>query len=363
MKTATRTAPTTTPISSKLWPFSQRTPAPMTSPLESLDFGPRLDIAARSSASASKLLVPENQDNMLLIDANGRAVFLHDQIERCVQLPHWPRGHVRLAVLDGMGGHGQGRQAAEAVAAGLLHIPACTTLEQLTTHLDALHATLQQRFSRPGDHDDFRRPGTTLTLLEILPGHEAPLLYHVGDSRLYEITRQTAQPLTIDHVPATAFAMLGLLGEQEWWQQVHGEHRAQITQAFILGNAFANPQVLENPLWALGPDRLPPFLGRLADRRALAVRPDALYLLASDGFWACSQPQDWIGRWPALLGQTGSAGAALAHLFDEFSSRPPAGLHIDNLTAIALRFRPQFRNEQDNIDETALPASLYQSDL
>lgn len=359
MKAARQTGLPARRISSKLWPFSLRAPpAPMTPPLDTLDFGPHLDIAARSGASASKLLVPENQDNMLLIDANGRAVFLHEQVERCVQLPAWPRGHVRLAVLDGMGGHGHGRQAAEAVAAGLLHIPACTTLDDLAGRLDLLHATLQKRFSRAGDNDDFRRPGTTLTLLEIAPG-QAPLLYHVGDSRLYEITPQAAQPLTIDHVPATAFAMLGLLGEQEWWQQVHGEHRAQISQAFILGNAFANPQVLDNELCGLDRRRLPPFLGHLPDRRALEVRPDALYLLASDGFWACGQPQRWIARWPALLGDAASAGAALDQLFGEFTSRPPADLHLDNLTAIALRFRP--RAETGNVDETALPSSLFPS--
>ncbi len=362
MKAGPHAAVPKRPISSKLWPFPLRAPpAPMTRLLDTLDFGPRLDIAARSGASASKLLVPENQDNMLLIDGNGRAVLLHDQIERCVQLPAWPQGHVRLAVLDGMGGHGQGRQAAEAVAAGLLHIPPCTTLEQLTARLDALHATLQQRFSRPGDNDDFRRPGTTLTLLEIAPD-QAPLLYHVGDSRLYEITPQAAQPLTIDHVPATAFAILGLLGEQEWWQQVHGEHRAQISQAFILGNAFANPQVLDNQLCALDPEHLPPFLSHLPDRRALAVRPDALYLLASDGFWACGQPQRWIERWPALLGQAATAGAALDQLFGELTAHPPAALHIDNLTAIALRFRPraELDRQHGNIDETALPSSLFQ---
>ena len=45
--------------------------------------------------------------------------------------------------------------------------------------------------------------------------------------------------------------MHGLLGEDEWWQQVHGEHRAQISQAYLLGNAFANPQILDNGLLPL----------------------------------------------------------------------------------------------------------------
>ncbi|MQA40334.1 PP2C family protein-serine/threonine phosphatase [Rugamonas aquatica] len=327
----------------------------MTRITDSLDFGPALDVAARSSASISKLQVPENQDNLLIIDAAGRAAFLRDQIPHSVTLPDWPRGHVRLAVLDGMGGHGHGREAAEAVATGLLLIPACTTLEELGARLDALHARLQEQFRRQGDDDSFRRPGTTLTLLEIPPG-AAPMLYHVGDSRLYEITAQTADPLTVDHVPATSFAMHGLLGEQEWWQQVHGEHRAQITQAYILGNAFINPQVLDDGLLPLSDANLPPFLRRLADRRLLTVRSDATYLLATDGFWSCGRPLQWTARWPALLAHPDHAAAALDALFNDYADHPPPELHIDNLSAIVLRFaRARDPAHGENIDETALP--------
>jgi serine/threonine protein phosphatase PrpC len=347
-------------ISAKLWPFASRAQAPatMTGLTDMLDFGPGLDVAARSNASISKLQIPENQDNLLVVDANGRAVLLRDQAAQTTVLPGWPQGHVRLAVMDGMGGHGHGRQAAEAVAAGLLQIPACQTLEQLNERLDALHGKLQSHFRQPGDSDSFRRPGTTLTLLEIPPGG-APMLYHVGDSRLYEITSQGAQPLTVDHVPATSFAMHGLLGEQEWWQQVHGEHRAQITQAYVLGNAFANPQVLDNDLLALDAARLPPFLHHLADRRALTVREDATYLLATDGFWSCARPLDWIARWPALLVQPGrSSGAALEALFDDYAENPPPNLHIDNVSAIVLRFAPaQAERHVQNVDETALPTA------
>ncbi|NRR31805.1 protein phosphatase 2C domain-containing protein [Oxalobacteraceae bacterium] len=319
-----------------------------------LSFGSGLDVAVRSCASVSKLHVPENQDNFVLIDGNGRAVSLREQQEYALQVPQWPAGHVRLAVFDGMGGHGHGREAAEAAAMGVLAIPACASLEQLSLRLDALHAQLQEQFRETGDQDSFRRPGTTLTLIEIAPGC-APLLYHVGDSRLYEIAPGIAQPLTIDHVPATAFAIYGLLGAPEWWQQVHGEHRAQISQAFILGNAFANPQLLDDDLYPLEAAGLPPFLRQFGDRRALTVRPDALYLLATDGLWACQRPQEWTSRWPQLVAQAGgAAGPALAALFDDFTHHPPPGLHIDNLTAIAFRFSAA----KGNIDETALPGAL-----
>ncbi len=322
----------------------------MTSLMNSLDFGSRLDVSARSRASASKVQVPENQDNFVAIDGNGRGLFLYDQREEVCQLSGWPAGHVRLAVLDGMGGHGHGRQAAEAAAAGLLTMPACQTLEELSERMDALHDSLQAHFSL-GDDSDGRRPGTMLTLLELRPGL-APLLYHVGDTRLYEITPERLQALTVDHVPATAFAMQGMVGEQEWWQQVHGEHRAQISQAFILGNAISDPQYLTGPLHPLSDANLPYFLQGMGDRRALAVREDALYLLASDGFWACARPIDWVQQWPALLGGK-TAAEAIANLFDTFVDNPPPQLHFDNLTAVAVRFK--LAGNKHNVDETALP--------
>jgi serine/threonine protein phosphatase PrpC len=324
----------------------------MTSLFDTLAFGPGLDVAARTRASNSASHVLENQDNLVLIDAGGRAVVMHAQIERALQLPDWPRGHVRLAVLDGMGGHGFGRQAAEAVAAGLLRMPACRTEEELNARLDALHGQLQQQFTLPGGVGQTRRPGTTLTLLE-LPPQQPPMLYHVGDSRLYEITAGGAQSLTIDHVPATAFALHGLLDAQQWWQQVHGEHRPQIAQAFILGNAFADPQRLDDELYPLEEADLPAFLRRLADRRALTVRSDATYLLATDGFWACRRPQEWIAQWPQLLNRTHSAADAIDSLFSHYHDAPPSGLHLDNLTAIALRFRDP--EVLESMDETALP--------
>lgn len=316
---------------------------PMTPPFDPLQFGPSLDIAAHSAAGAN----PENQDNFLLIDATGLAQYLDGQ-QLCQQrVPGWPPGYARVAVLDGMGGHGCGRQATEAVVAGLLALPACATLAALTSHLDRLHTRLQLQFGL--DAEPGKRPGTTLTMLELRPG-QAALLYHVGDSRLYEITPGKVAPLTVDHVPATAYAIAGLLDEAEWWRQVHHEHRSQISQAFILGNAFDNPSTLSDPLFALSPLNLPPYLYHLPDRRALELDPGAVYVLATDGFWACDAPAAWMARWPGWFDGARSAAAMCAQLFSEMARRPPPNVHPDNLTAIVLRCRPA--------DETALPTDV-----
>jgi serine/threonine protein phosphatase PrpC len=320
---------------------------PSVSPLDDCITGLRfgaLDVAACSRLGAGPRLRAENQDNLLLIDTDGNAAWLQDQAVQRRQLSGWQPGHARLAVLDGMGGHGHGREAAEAVAAGLLALPPCATAAELARRLDALHADLQRHFAdAPGP-----RPGTTLTLLE-LRADDAPLLYHVGDSRLYEITPSRATPLTVDHVPATAYAMAGLLGEADWWQQVHGEHRPQVAQAFLLGNAFADPTRLNDPLFELSPLNLPSWLCRMADRRPLELRPGASYLLATDGLWSCSDPYGWVGQWPQLLAGTKDAATMLHALLAAYDAHPPAFFYPDNVSAILVRVPGAAP------DETALP--------
>lgn len=302
---------------------------------DELDFGPWLDAAAGSSVGAGLLPRRENQDNFLLIDASGHAVCLSQQAPFHCQVPNWPRGHARAAVLDGMGGHGNGREAAEAAVQGLLDIPACHDTASLSAHLDQLHARLQAGFATAGAAQP-RPPGTTLTLLEI-PAGQAPLLYHVGDSRLYEISDGTASVLTVDHVPATVYAMRGALDETRWRASVHGEHHPQISQAFILGNALGDSLQLDTPLRALDAGNLPPFLAHLGDRRVLQVRRGACYLLASDGFWACADPMALVARWPSLCAGKNAAQAVSA-LLGDFHAHPPAGLYSDNITVLALRF-------------------------
>jgi serine/threonine protein phosphatase PrpC len=315
-----------------------------------LSFG-ALDVAACSLRGAGPRLREENQDNVVLIDGEGNAAFLQDQAVATRRLPGWPAGRARLAVLDGMGGHGHGREAAQAAAAGLLDLPPCADAAALARHLDALHADLQRRFAGAGG----LRPGTTLTMLE-LPAGGAPLLYHVGDSRLYEIGAPGVVPLSVDHVPATALAMAGLLDEAEWWRQVHHEHRPQVAQAFILGNAFVDPSRLSDPLFELGQDNLPPWLARLGDRRPVPLRPGASYLLATDGLWSCADPHGWVSRWPASIAGHADARAMLAALLDAYAAHPPAFFYPDNVSAILIRVPDPGAARTAALDETALPA-------
>lgn len=318
----------------------------MPASLSDFRFAPYFDVAVASRIGVGNATRAENQDNFVVIDFDGRACTLQDQAPHHTSIADWPHGHGRLAVLDGMGGHGHGREAAEAVASALLALPPLMTLEALSSALDALHTELQARLG--ATFGSASRPGTTLTLLE-LRAHGAPLLYHVGDSRLYRLAPGGATALTIDHVPATLAALDGRLDEAGWRRQVYGRHTPQIAQAFILGNAFADPTRLSDGLYALTAQNVPPWLAHLPDRRVLPLDADACYLLATDGFWSCATPSEVLDHWPRLLADSPGAATLVERLFDALDSAQPPGLQPDNLTALVLRPLPRAG------DETALP--------
>lgn len=302
------------------------------------DFHGRIDVAVRSILSPTQGGRSENQDNYLIIDANGNARHLKNQQLSCQQIEDWPAGHCRLAILDGMGGHSFGREATERVVEGLITMPPTANLGLISGYLDDLHLRLHEQM-----HIDGAEPGCTLTLLELPPMGPA-LLFHAGDSRLYVVDSERAEYLTVDHVPATKFALFGLLDADEWHRQAHEASGFQISQAFILGNSLSTRdlfgEALERSLFELSDRNLPGFLKGLGDRRTLQLMPDRTYVMASDGLWHLSQPLAFIDRWPELIGDTSEPLAQrLEMLFDqliEATSKEPR-LRGDNTTAIAFR--------------------------
>lgn len=302
------------------------------------DFHGRLEVAVRSIISPTAQGRTENEDNYLIIDAEGKARFLLNQQETFHQVGGWSKGQIRLAILDGLGGHSRGREATEKTVTGLLQIPAATEIGTLTEALKTLHTRLHREMHRYGEE-----PGCTLTMLEILPSGTA-LLFHVGDSRLYVIDAEGPGCLTVDHVPATQFAMLGMIDEEEWLQQVHERPGSQLSQAFILGNTLDQQTVyrdrLNEGLFELHDGNLPAFLKGCGDRRPIALEPDCVYLLASDGLWHLSRPGDFILRWPEILVQPDKPlPVLLDDLFKELAATMSQEKYLkgDNSTAIAIR--------------------------
>ncbi|PIE83367.1 MAG: protein phosphatase [Candidatus Contendobacter odensis] len=297
------------------------------------------DIAVRSLCSPTGQGRRENQDNYLIIDGQGCARFLSSELEHCIQASNWPANHQRVAVLDGMGGHTHGREAAEQLVEGVLNIPATCDLNTLNEALSALHQKLHEQFHSMGLDS-----GCTMVLLEIPPADSPALLFHVGDSRLYAIDKQKVRYLTIDHVPATHMAILGLIDKSKWTRQVHERPGSQLSQAFILGTTMNTSHpfkgVITPELFELKGDNIPPFLQGLDDRRLITLDADTLYLLASDGLWNLRYPQRFISRWSELLLQPqrsleellDTLLAELAKTIQQQRSQPD-----DNCTAVLIR--------------------------
>lgn len=305
------------------------------------DFSGHLEVAVRTILSPVETSRSQNEDNYLLVDSHGLARFMVDQQDTQQRLTHWPTGHVRLAVLDGMGGHSFGREATEGAVLGMLAIPPDLPLQEWCQQLDDLHSQLHATMHQQGVE-----PGCTLTALDIPPGGEAKL-YHVSDSRLYRVSDQAVDYLTIDHVPATKFAMRGLLSADEWHWQVHEQSGYQISQAFVLGNTLSDPtlydQQLDEGLYALHDANLPAFLQGLGDRRLLPLEPGVVYLLATDGLWNLDQPHEFVSRWPTILGRSDRPlKALLDDLFVELILTASASVRPqgDNTTVVAFRWCP-----------------------
>lgn len=311
-----------------------------------------LEIAVRSLRSPTGCGRYENQDNYLIINGQGLARMLRREQEIGLCIPDWPLGHQRIAILDGMGGSSEGREATEKTIEGLLTIPAATDIAALSNALDALHQRLFQECQAVE-----LETGCTLILVEI-PPDEPALLFHVGDSRLYAVDEQEAHCLTVDHVPSTHRALLGLLDGAQWLRQVHHQPNSQISQAFILGSTLGSPDsytdVVAPELFPLHDGNLPLFLRGLNDRRTLKLAPEQIYLLASDGLWHLHDPQMFIRRWPALLAQPQrSLEQLMDTLFDELiqaiwqqGSQPD-----DNCTVILVRGKHQL--DGDPMETTA----------
>lgn len=301
-----------------------------------------LEIAVRSLRSPTGCGRSENQDNYLIVNEKGLARMLWREREIHRWTSDWPDGHQRIAVLDGMGGSSQGREATERTIEGLLAIPAATDIITLSKALDALH----QRLFKECQAAELET-GCTLILLEI-PLDKPALLFHVGDSRLYMVDEQQTQCLTVDHVPTTHRALLGLLDGAQWLQQVHCRANSQISQAFILGSTLASPDIytdqIDADLLALNDGNLPLFLRGLNDRRTVRLDPDRVYLLASDGLWHLHDPQAFIQRWPNLLARPECPlEKVMDALFDELVAaiRQQDSQPDDNCTVILIRCKRQ----------------------
>lgn len=283
----------------------------------------------------------ENQDNLLLITSNGQINYLRDGLKHSEAHSNWQEGRIRIAVMDGMGGHEGGQEISQNVAETIATMPPFDSDTALYQALDELHSQLIEYYAGR----DGRAPGTTLTLLETPeynPEGCQAWLYHMGDSRLYELAPgQQPQCLTMDHVPATKLFLGGLFDKDTWHTQVHLQNRSMITQVFGYGSSFeplGKPEESEfSPQpFILHDDNLPEGFKHLGDRRTVDLKAGHSYVLASDGLWNVVVPQDVVNQWQQIDLKQDTATVVM-QLFELLEKNKSENIRSDNVTALLLQ--------------------------
>jgi len=236
-------------------------------------FYPRPMAAARSMQG----LREENQDNYLLIDGDGWAQSLRDDRPYRRRLTAWPKGHWRLCIFDGMGGHVGGKAfAADAVESLLAEPFAPRSASRRRERLYAIHQALYERH-----HQGPRSPGSTLIWVDIHPDGTLRLL-NLGDSRAWLCRDERWKMLTHDHTEAEFL-----------WRD--GDPPREVVPSHVIAQAlgFGSFGLMHDadgnkPLRLSSRLRLDlPGEGRgHADLITLPLRRGDLLLLASDGLWS-----------------------------------------------------------------------------
>lgn len=247
---------------------------------------PTVDFASQSGPRE------ENQDNLLVL-YQGHQWLLRDQALADTPRPDWPARWLRVAVLDGMGGHRQGREVAEAAALGLAGLPVARDPRRQREAVLTLHDQLARRFARDGD---LASPGSTLVWLELDLRTGRALLAQVGDSRAYLHRAGQWRALTHDHTLAEFNWRDGDLPEADY-RALRDTPGQRVAQALAYGSfgILADGRGIKPYQHAPGlrldlADDLPPALRDHADLREVPLQAGDILLVASDGLWSADFP-------------------------------------------------------------------------
>lgn len=262
----------------------------------------RIDRAAASLVGARD----ENQDNYLLL-ADAQAEYLVDAEPCGKPVPDWPADRVRVMVFDGMGGHRDGRQVAEAAAQAAVGLPPQHSESALRDALKMLHQGLVERFHRS---DEPGSPGATVVWLEIDCRRRRAWIAQVGDSRIYRLRDGRWQCLTHDHtliefnwrdgdIDHARYAELSVIPGQRLVQAIgYG------SWGILPDDRGIKPYTRDSQLRLDLADELPVDRAGHADVRELSLQPGDCLLLASDGLWDPVANGLWQGPETVAVGRS-----------------------------------------------------------
>ena len=218
----------------------------------------------------------ENQDNYLFITNKGQYEHLVDEKKQTGILKNWPEGHTRLVIADGMGGHNNGRQAAEAVVKSLLKLDFQSEPQALRDQLNLIHNRLFEQF-----HQGARTPGSTLVMADIAPNGKA-VIANIGDSRAYLYHKKTWKLITRDHSEAEFAYRDNEISEADYTKSLlHNSNR--IVQAMVFGSSG----IIANKAGVKTRQHLQELRIELEkDVFIQTIKAGDILMLASDGLWS-----------------------------------------------------------------------------
>lgn len=207
-------------------------------------------------------------------------------------------------VADGMGGHAAGEVAA-AMTVALLHdrYQSSPTMEGVVSAFGAANAEVLADAATSSERRGMGTTALAVALIKDPSGHMAPALFHVGDSRAYQIRDGALKPLTQDHSVAEEWVRLGRLTPQE---ALTDPTRHQLTRAIGVD------QPLE------------------VDVATLAVQPGDRLVLCSDGL------SNELSE--AAIAELASVDRPLEEVVANLIAAAKAAGGRDNITAVVLEF-------------------------
>lgn len=221
----------------------------------------------------------ENQDNYLTIDTQGEYQHLENQKITTGTIKNWQKDHIRLAVADGMGGHNNGRQAAEALIKHLKTLPFQDNCQQLKQQIIKIHQQLFKQY-----HQGTKTPGSTLVMADINKYGKATII-NIGDSRAYIYHQQTWTQLSKDHTQQE-FAWRDAEISDKQYHKGLLQNSNQIVQAIGFGSSGIIPNSEGNKTYQHHSDLR---IEIEKDIFQYQLKQYDVLMLASDGIWSGKQ--------------------------------------------------------------------------
>lgn len=197
-------------------------------------------------------------DTGLVRDANQDAVLADDAI---------------AIVADGMGGHAAGEVASamsvETIYDGYLAAP---TIDGVVAALDAANRGVLADAEANPSRFGMGTTAAVVALVDDASGHRVPVLFHVGDSRIYQLRDGALRQLTRDHSVAEEWVRMGRLTPEE---ALTHPRRHQLTRAIGVDQPL---EIDVMTIHAQPGDRLV----LCSDGLSNELSPDELAQLASD---------------------------------------------------------------------------------